>query len=133
MRYSGFGYLSVIASVAEGAAPISGASVRVLGVDEENRDEEAFAITDIDGKAGPLRLIAPDAIYSEAPTPKEKPYAVYEVLIKKSGYYDKLFRGVAVFDGITTVIEANMIPGISGVVISGENTESNSQENPYLE
>ncbi len=132
MRYDAFGGLTVSTFAADSAIPIPDALIRVYGVDEENRGVEYSLLTDIDGKATLLSLPAPRKEYSMSPGAFEKPYASYDVYIEKVDYASKLFRGVAVFDGVTSALIVNMIPNGESK-LTDLNLESDSIENPSLE
>ena len=104
-----FGRLVVRAYLAEDALPVEGALVRVLGVDEGVSGEEHLRFTDMDGVTDAILLPAPPRELSEHPSPREAPYATYRVSVAKEGYFTKVVDGVAVFDGVTTILPVNMI------------------------
>ena len=132
MKYDGIGALNVKTFIAHDALPVSGALIRVYGVDELNREVEYSRITDEDGITGRITLPAPDSSFSLEPGAPERPYALYDVMIMADGFYDKSVSSVAVFAGVTTLLPVNMIP-ITGGAIPRDTLDTTSKENPFLE
>ena len=129
----GSGFLIVKAYLAADALPVEGALVRVESVDEGVSGVARSRITDRDGVAGPIPLPAPPLAFSRSPSPEEQPYATYRVTVIADGYYTKRVYGVAVFDGITTVLPVNMIGDTLGMEPPEDTLNSESHENPNLE
>lgn len=133
MKYSDKGYLVVNAFMARDAIPVEGVLVRVTGAEEMNRGEARSEFTDEDGVTPTIALAVPSVSYSLSPGAAEKPYAVYNVVLYKPGFYTKSIYNVALFSGITTVLPVNM-------VLESDNSDRPivdlnivSQENPNLE
>lgn len=105
----GEGYLVVKVSTARGAIPLENASVSIRGATPETSDIIYSLTTGPDGLAPKVALPAPIRSLSESPGALI-PYALYNVDVFKKGYIDLLFTNVAVFDGITSVQPAVMIP-----------------------
>ena len=110
LGYTGRGYLVVRVSTASGALPLSGATVLVRG-DEENFSAVIARLTSgEDGLTPKIALLAPPRSLSMSPASKQKPYASYHVEVYLDGYHDSLTHNIPIFDGITSVIPAEMIP-----------------------
>lgn len=104
------GYLIVKVSTASGAIPIENASVIVQGKDENNQNVLLSLLTDRDGLTPRITLPAPLKELSEAPLPSSKPYSVYNIDIFKEGYYPQHYNGVPIFQNVTAVQNAHIIP-----------------------
>ena len=104
------GKIRIRAYTAGGALPIEGATVRIMGAEENNRLVSYSLITDRDGLTESVSLPAPDVNFSLSPSPNEKPYALYDIEITAPGYYSKKINGLSVFSGIESVQLINMIP-----------------------
>ena len=105
-----FGNLTVRAYTAGGGLPVSGARVRIVGAEEENRNVTHTLITDKDGKTEQVALPAPLRSNSLSPEKDSDAYSRYDVEIEKEGYYSKKIFGSAVFAGINSLLLINMIP-----------------------
>ena len=104
------GRLRIRAYTAGGALPISGATVRIKGAEEDNRLVAYTLVTDRDGLTQEITLPAPSVEYSLSPDPAEQPYAVYDLEITAPGYYTKRISGLTVFSGVNSIQLINMIP-----------------------
>lgn len=104
------GYLIVKVSTANGAIPIENASVIVQGKDENNQNVLFSLTTDRDGLTPRISLPAPNKELSEAPAPTSKPYSVYNIDVFKEGYYPQHYNGVPVFQNVTAIQTAHIIP-----------------------
>lgn len=104
------GCLGARVYVAREAVPISGALVRVMGAEEFNSHLIYSVLTDEDGITPNISLPTPNRSYSLGADSSEAPYAIYNVVIAKDGYYTKRIRSVAVFAGVDAVLPVNMIP-----------------------
>ncbi|MBR2387728.1 MAG: hypothetical protein IKB02_03060 [Clostridia bacterium] len=107
----GEGYLVVRVSTASGAIPLSGARVTVRGEDEENKDFFKSVYSGASGLTEKIPLPAPLRSLSESPsTNGERPYALYSIDVFSEGYVDLFLVKVPIFDTITSIQGANMIP-----------------------
>ena len=110
---SGMGYLIVRATTARGAIPLEGAQVTVhnrLPEFEEGRgDATGGAVTDRSGNTERIPLPAPPRAASESPG-NGKPYATYDLEVFRDGYYQHRYYGIPIFDTITAVQQADLIP-----------------------
>ncbi len=111
------GYMTVRAYTAGGALPVEGATVRIRGAEEGNRDIVYSLLTDRDGVTERVSLPAPPRELSEYPDPTDVPFAIYDIEIIKEGYFTKRIYNVPVFDGINSEQLIAMIP-------SSENPEN---------
>ena len=104
------GYLIVKVSTASGAIPIENASVIVRGVEEESKSVLISLLTDRNGLTPKVSLPAPERELSEAPNPSSKPDSSYNIDVYKDGYYPQHYSGVPIFEGVTAVQNARIIP-----------------------
>ena len=110
-RMTGEGYLVVRVSTASGAIPLSGAQVTVRGGEEENSDFYKSVYSGASGLTEKIALPAPARALSEEPSQSvTKPYALYSIDVFSEGYFDLFFVKVPIFDTITSIQPANMIP-----------------------
>jgi hypothetical protein len=105
----GRGYLIVSVRAGEGAIPLEGALVTLRGGDATEGDAIASFITDRSGNTPRITLPAPPRINSESPG-GGKPYASYSADISLDGYFSNLYTNIPIFDTITSVQTAYLIP-----------------------
>ena len=105
----GRGYLIVSVRAGEGAIPLEGALVTLRGGDATEGDAIASFITDRSGNTPRITLPAPPRINSESPN-GGKPYATYSADISLDGYFTNLYTNIPIFDTITSVQTAYLIP-----------------------
>lgn len=106
---AGTGYLIVRASTAGGALPLEGALVTVRGNTPENSDIIYSVVTNSDGLTQKLSLPAPSKENSEKPGGAPA-FSTYNIDVFLKGYYNQFFANVPIFDTITSVQPASMIP-----------------------
>jgi hypothetical protein len=104
------GFLLVKVSTANGAIPIENASIIIQGKDENNQEILISLLTDRDGLSPKITLPAPPSDLSQAPSPDKKPYSIYNIDIFKEGYYPQHYNGVPIFQNVTAVQNAHIIP-----------------------
>ena len=104
------GFLLVKVATANGAIPIENASVIVQGKDENNKNVLLSLLTNSDGLTPRIILPAPSADLSQAPSPSSKPYSVYNIDVFKEGYYPQHYNGVPIFQNVTAIQNAQIIP-----------------------
>jgi hypothetical protein len=92
-----------------GAIPLEGALVTVRGGNAIEGDALASFITDRSGNTPRIALPAPSKRYSESPG-DGVPYGIYNVEVSIPGYYANIYSNIPVFDTITSVQTADMIP-----------------------
>lgn len=107
--YTGTGYAIVRATTASTAIPIEDALVLIRGSEIENQDIMYSLNTDRDGLSRRVSLPAPLKNNSQS-SGIEKPFAVYTIEVYKEGYYPQFYQNVPIFDSITAVQPAQMIP-----------------------
>lgn len=109
----GQGYLVIHVTTARGSIPVEGAQVTVRNFLEEptegRGDVIATLISGTDGNTVILPLDAPPRAQSMKPG-NGKPYASYIAEIRMEGYYDQIYSGIPIFDGITAIQPADLIP-----------------------
>ena len=105
----GIGYLIIKASTARGAIPLENASVSIRGAESPNSSVIRSLTTNPSGLTEKTPLPAPPRALSESPGTL-LPYAIYDVDVFKNGYIPIYLKNVAVFDSITSIQPAIMIP-----------------------
>lgn len=108
----GIGYLIVRVTTALGAIPLEGISVTVRNYSKDDPGRGSVVstlVTDRSGNTAKLPLSAPPREYSVRPGVRT-PYAAYSVDINTDGYYEQYYTNVPVFDGITSLQQADLIP-----------------------
>lgn len=129
------GYLIVKVSTASDAIPIENASVIIQGKDESNSNVLLSLLSDKDGLTPKIALPSPPSELSEAPSPSSKPYFVYNIDVFKEGYYPQHYNGVPIFQNVTAIQNAHVIPISELDAVSPYTTEGeifDEYENPYL-
>jgi hypothetical protein len=110
---SGIGYLIVRVSTALGAIPVSGATVAVRsGTANDNNDKGAVVQilrSDRDGNTPRIALPTPPRQNSTQPG-SMVPYASYQIDVAADGYYRQYFSSVPIYDGVTSIQPAALIP-----------------------
>lgn len=109
VQSTGEGRLIVRVRAADGALPIEGATVTVRGADPANASFLRTLTTDQSGNTPILLLPTPNIASSLTPG-AEAPYATYDVLVVKNGYYRHENLRVPIFDTVLSSQGANMIP-----------------------
>lgn len=99
------GYLITNVYTANRLFPIGGAQVIVY----KNGEVTAYRQTDKNGVAPVVAISAPDKNLSESPGNKG-PYQTVDVTVKANGFEPLIFKGVQVFAGETSILNADMIP-----------------------
>ncbi len=113
---TGEGKLLFQVSTAGGAIPLAGAEVTVRRlrnlITGEGGNVLTVLYTNEDGKTEALPLPAPAKALSQAPTRDGAPvpYALYDADVRMTGFYDLLYSRIPVFDGITSIQHATLIP-----------------------
>ena len=110
-KMSGEGYLVVRVSTASGAIPLPGAQISVRGGEEENKDFYRSVYSGASGLTEKIALPAPMRELSESPSEGgQRPYSLYSIDVFSEGYVDLFLVKVPIFDTITSIQGANMIP-----------------------
>lgn len=109
----GTGYLIVRVSTASGAIPVSEATVAIRSGNGKEWGDKGAVVqilhTDRDGNTPRLALPAPPRTNSTQPG-SMVPYASYQIDVSADGYYRQYFTGVPVYDGVTSIQPAALIP-----------------------
>ena len=104
------GYLIIKVSTASEAIPIENVTVLIQGNDADNQSIFFSETTNRDGITRKVTLPAPESILSHSPSPAERPYSTYNIDVYKEGYYPQHYNNVPIFEGITAVQNARIIP-----------------------
>jgi len=130
-----FGNLIVKVSTANGAIPVEAVTVVIQGKEESNSDILLSLLTDISGETSIVSLPSPAKDLSTAPFPTSKPYYTYNIDIYKAGYYPQHYNGVPIFEGVTAIQNAFIIPTAEFDAQTPHYTPGQTfdeYENPYL-
>ena len=110
---AGYGYMIVRVTTARGAIPLEAATVTVRNYDPEfekgRGDIISVYTTNSSGLTERFALPAPPRELSMAPG-NGKAYQSYILTVTKDGYLDQEYANVPVFEGITAIQNADMIP-----------------------
>lgn len=136
---TGYGYMIVRVTTARGAIPLENAIVTVHNYDPEfesgRGDVIAVYTTNSSGLTERFALPAPPRELSMSPG-NGKSYETYNLSVTKSGYYQQYYTNVPVFEGITAIQNADMIPLSDNGQTDNFTVEDNiffETENPSLE
>lgn len=105
----GVGYLIVRVSTALGAIPLADALVTVRGSEAQTSGVIYSQLTNSSGITQKISLPAPNIRESESPG-YPRPYSLYSVDVSKEGYLPLKLENVAIFDSITSIQPAVMVP-----------------------
>lgn len=106
---SGTGYLVIRAVTASGAIPLENAKVTIRGNTPEQNGVLFTLTTNRDGLTPKVSLPAPPASVSGAPG-GGVPYSTYNIDVSLDGYYSNNYQNVPVFDRVTALQSAELIP-----------------------
>lgn len=136
---SGYGYMIVRVTTARGAIPLEDAVVTVHNYVPEFKsgrgDFIAVKTTNASGLTERFTLPAPPRSLSMSPG-NGRSYETYNVSVAKDGYYQQYYINAPIFEGITAIQNADMIPLADNGVSDrfGENKGIYFEtENPALE
>lgn len=112
---TGQGKLIFQITTAGGAIPLEGAEItlrRFRSATDTGGDVLAVLYSDRDGKADPLTLPAPARGFSLEPARDGAPipYALYNADVRLDGFYTQSYIRIPVFDGITSIQRASLVP-----------------------
>lgn len=99
------GYLITNVYTANRLFPVGGAQVIVY----KNGEVIAYRQTNKNGVAPVVVISSPDKNLSESPG-NNAPYSTVDVAVKANGFEPLIFKGVQVFAGETSILNADMIP-----------------------
>ncbi len=109
----GYGYMIVHVTTARGAIPLEGAVVTVTDYYGDNLTERGSTIgtyiTNSSGLTDKFALPAPPRSLSMSPG-NGKGYLTYNIQVAKDGYYQQNYINAPIFEGITSIQNADMIP-----------------------
>ncbi|MBO5162953.1 MAG: hypothetical protein J6B75_00695 [Ruminococcus sp.] len=125
------GFIIVNVRTGNEASPIVGASVIVTAVNNGRRLFIAAGQTDISGTVTELEAPAPDKIYSQTPETDVRPYSLFDISVRASGFFNARSVDVPVFSGVTSIQNFNMIPLPLGAE-SGDDTLTYFNQEPFF-
>jgi hypothetical protein len=128
----GLGYMIVRVTTARGAIPLEGALVTVSNYAPEFESGRGDAIavykTNNSGITEKFALPAPPRSLSMSPG-NGRSYETYNVSVAKDGYYQQYFINAPVFEGITSIQNADMIP----LPDNGQTDNFTTEDNIFFE
>lgn len=107
---SGEGKLIVNVTTVRGLYPVKNALISVFKGTVDNMELIAKENTDESGKTPIIRLPAPPSVLTESPENTVRPYAFYNILTEADGFISNINYNAAVFDGVTSLQNVDMIP-----------------------
>ena len=107
---SGEGKLVVNVTTIRGLYPVKNALISVFKGTVDNMELIAQENTDESGKTPVIRLPAPPGVLTESPENTVRPYAFYNILTEADGFISNINYNAAVFDGVTSLQNVDMIP-----------------------
>lgn len=125
---NGEGRLQLRVSTAQAALPVAGASVVVFQRRSDQERGELLYSVQTDESGLTPEMVLPTTLKEESEHPGGTPFVEYEVQVQQTGFQPIWFQGIPVFDGITTVQPAAMIP----LPDSGERTTPIQVVPPYV-
>ena len=135
----GYGYMIVRVTTARGAIPLQNAIVTVHRGDPEfesgRGDVIAVYTTNASGLTERFALPAPPRELSTSPG-NGKSYESYNLSVTRKGFYQQYYSNVPIFEGITAIQNAYMIPLPDNGQTDNFTLEDNiffEGENPALE
>ena len=128
----GQGYLILHATTARGAIPLEGAQVDVFNQLPDLTDGRGNLLISVStGRDGNTPLIPlPAPARSNSLTPNGTgvpPFSTYLIDIRQEGYFAQQYINVPIFDGITAIQPADLIP-----LTENERTDSRSPDGEHF-
>lgn len=107
----GEGRLTVRVFTAYGAIPLEGATVNIRARDSTDSDGGIVVSlgTDRSGLTPTVALPAPPRSLAQVPG-NVKPFSTYAIDVLLEGYYTAVFENVPIYDGVSSLQNAAMIP-----------------------
>ena len=106
-RPAGMGYLVVQVTTASSAIPLAGARV---SISETERANVLYELTS--GRDGRTeRISLPTVPRGASQRPEDgRPFTTYIITVTADGYGTAIYQNVPIFDGITAIQQANLVP-----------------------
>lgn len=104
------GTLKIQAFTAQGAIPISGATVKVSRIIGDSPYVFYNVTTDEDGLASGMTLPAPPGSLSESPNSSADSWTGYDIEVSHPDYPTQYFSNIPIFEGIETIQPVNFLP-----------------------
>lgn len=105
-----YGTLTVRVTAADGALPIMGATVNIIGADNQNRDYYKTQTTNEDGNTPIIVLPTPSPESTLTPNGFQNGYSSFDVDVYAKDYYRKKIYSVSVFSGIDSSLPVSLVP-----------------------
>ena len=106
---AGAGYLIVQVTTANTAIPLAGATVRISRDDAKRPEILYNLISGSDGRTERVRLEAPPRKGSLSPS-DDRAFGSYNIEVSLSGYEGANYLHIPIYDGITAIQQANLVP-----------------------
>lgn len=117
------GYIIVRVTTARGAIPLENATVSIRGAQIEDSGIIYSLETDKSGLTPRLPLPAPPRDNSQSPN-GDVPYSLWNIDVFLKGFVSASYSGVPVYEGITSVQGAELVPLSEGFMPSESINES---------
>lgn len=106
----GMGYLLVNVTSVRELYPVGNAKVTVFTGSIEDMRKISESVTDQSGKSELFTLPAPPRYLAEDSANQKPTFAEYNILTEADGFLPTINMGAAVFDGVTSIQNVNLIP-----------------------
>ena len=106
---AGAGYLIVQVTTANTAIPLGGATVRISRDDAKRPEILYNLVSGSDGRTERVRLEAPPRKGSLSPS-DDRAFGSYNIEVSLSGYEGANYLHIPIYDGITAIQQANLVP-----------------------
>ncbi len=110
---SGKGYVIVNVTAISELYPVKGARVTVFKGSIDNMEKIAEELTDQSGKTVPILLPTPPLSLALSEAATLPVYAEYNIITEADGFLPTINYNAAVFDGVTSIQNVNLIPKTS--------------------
>lgn len=106
----GTGYILVNVTTIQGLYPIPNAHITIFKGNIEAMEKIKESTTDQSGKTEIIPLPAPSSELAQDSDNTTLPYATYNILTEVDGFLPAINYDAAVFDGVTSIQNVNLIP-----------------------
>lgn len=126
------GYIIVNVRAGDESTAIPDATVMITAIVGGKRMIIASGLTNESGTTKKFEIPVPDIDFSQYPSPKVRPYNLFDISVTADGFFNSRSVDVPVFSGITSVQNFNMIPVPLMMRPSDETVTYYNQEPEFL-
>ena len=103
------GNLIAVVTALRSIYPVSSAQITVFTGDYNDMQVVARGVTDQSGRSQVFTLPTPEKSISLDAENIQRPYALYNLLVKAEGYLDNIHLNIPVFSGVTSLQRSNLV------------------------